>query len=172
MTTPTDQELVAGANRGEAAAFEALYRRHRDWVVRLAERVTGSRDDALDVLQDAFVQLFARFPGFVLTAQLSTFLYPMVRHLALDRVRRRRSTVDVDTLAETLPAPTSRADPGDLERLVAALPSPQREVVLLRYAEDFSLAQIATALGIPPGTVRSRLHAALQTLRARVARNE
>jgi RNA polymerase sigma-70 factor (ECF subfamily) len=165
VSDPSDLELVQRANRGDAAAFEALYRRYRDWVVRLAERHTGSRDDALDVLQDAFAHLFGRFPGFVLTAQLTTYLYPVVRNLALDRVRRRRPEVDVDTLAETLPAPPAAAPDHGLARLVAALPAAQREVLLLRYADDRSLAQIADALAIPLGTVKSRLHAALAALK-------
>ncbi|MFN8642376.1 MAG: RNA polymerase sigma factor [Candidatus Binatia bacterium] len=168
MPDPSDAELVQRANRGDAEAFATLYRRHRDWVIRLAERHTGNHDDALDVLQDAFAHLFGRFPGFVLTAQLKTFLYPVVRHLALDRIRRRRPEVDIDALADTLPAPPVTAD-GDLSRLLALLPPGQREVLLLRYADDLSLEQIAAALNVPLGTVKSRLHAALAALKGRVA---
>ena len=167
MPEPSDLELVQRANRGEVEAFETLYRRYRDWVAALAERYTGNRDDALDVLQDTFAYLFGRFPGFVLTAQLKTFLYPVVRNLSLDRVRRRRPEVDVDTLAETLPAPTSRRADGRGRRK-GSRAAPQREVLLLRYADDLSLAQIADALGIPVGTVKSRLHTALTALKKRV----
>lgn len=167
MSGPSDHELVHRANGGDSEAFALLYHRHRDWVVRLAERYTGDRDDALDVLQDAFADFFASFPGFVLTAQLKTFLYPVVRHLALDRIRRRRPTVDVDRLADTLPAPPPAAADGDLARLVATLPAGQREVVLLRYVDDLSLADIAAALSLPLGTVKSRLHAALTALKGR-----
>lgn len=166
MPVPSDRDLVERANRGEVEAFDALYRRHRDWVAALAERWTGNRDDALDVLQETFTFLFRRFPGFELTAQLRTFLYPVVRHLSLDRVRRRRPEIDVDSLADLLPAPPPASD-GDLGRLLAALPAAQREVVWLRYADDLSLAQIGDALGIPVGTVKSRLHAALGALKAR-----
>jgi RNA polymerase sigma-70 factor (ECF subfamily) len=166
---PSDLDLVARANRGEVEAFEALYRRYRDWVVALAERHTGNRDDALDVLQDAFAYLFGRFPGFVLRAQMKTFLYPVVRNLSLDRVRRRRPEVDVDTLADILPAPPVTAA-SDLGHLLAAMPAAQREVLLLRYADDLSLAQIAEALGIPLGTVKSRLHVALGALKGRTQR--
>ena len=169
MPEPSDLDLVARANRGEVEAFEALYRRYRDWVVALAERHTGNRDDALDVLQDAFAHLFGRFPGFVLTAQMKTFLYPVVRNLSLDRVRRRRPEIDVDTLADTLPAPPT-AGVSDLGRLLEAMPAMQREVLLLRYADDLSLAQIGEALGVPVGTVKSRLHAALEGLKRRVRR--
>ena len=163
----SDDVLIVRANRGDAAAFEALYHRHRDWVVRLATRWTANPDDALDVLQDVFAYLFGKFPGFALTAQLRTFLYPVVRNLALDRVRRRRPEVDIDGLADILPAATSGAPSGDVERLVATLPAAQREVLLLRYVDDFSLAQIATALDVPLGTVKSRLHNALSTLKSR-----
>ena len=74
----TDQQLIASANRGDAAAFDALYRRYRDWVVSLAFRFAHHRDDALDIMQDTFLHLLGRFPGFVLTCQLKTFLYPIV----------------------------------------------------------------------------------------------
>src|SRR6266478_6736511 len=96
----------------------------------------------------------------------SSDLYPTVRHLALDRRRRRRPGVDVDDLAEVLPAPagptgTSR----ELLRAVNALPRPQREVVVMRFGDDLSLQQIADASGIPLGTVKSRLHHALVAMR-------
>ncbi len=169
MPDRSDLELVERANGGDADAFETLYRRYRDWVVALAERYTGNREDALDVLQDAFAHLFGRFPGFVLTAQLKTFLYPVVRNLSLDRVRRRRAEIDVDTLADVLPAPPP-ASSSDVSRLLATLPATQREVLVLRFADDLSLAQIAEALGIPLGTVKSRLHAALTALKSRVER--
>jgi RNA polymerase sigma-70 factor (ECF subfamily) len=143
-----------------------LYRRHRDWVAALAERHTGNRDDALDVLQETFAYLFGRFPGFMLTAQLKTFLYPVIRNLSLDRIRRRRPEVDVETLADVLPAPPVASD-GDVNRLLASLPSTHREVLVLRFADDLSLSQIAEALAIPLGTVKSRLHAALTALKER-----
>lgn len=165
-----DAALIARANRGDAAAFDALYQRHRDWVARLAQRWTGNADDALDVLQDAFAYFFGKFPGFELSAELRTFLYPVVRNLALDRVRRRRPEIDVDTLADSLPATAAESPTGDLQRLVATLPAAQREVLLLRYVDDFSLPQIADALDIPLGTVKSRLHNALAALKQVVRR--
>lgn len=160
----TDQELIERANRGDAAAFEALYRRYRDWVAGLALRFTGDRDDALDVLQETFAYFFAKFPGFELTSAVKTFLYPTIKHLSLDRRRRRRPSVDVDELADVLPAPTAETS-SDLDRLLGLLPDAQRDVVMLRFADDLSLAQIAKALGIPLGTVKSRLHGAIETLR-------
>ena len=71
----TDQQLVEAINGGDSTAFEILYYRHRDWTMRLALRFTGHHDDALDVLQEAFAYFARKFPGFILTASLTTFLY-------------------------------------------------------------------------------------------------
>jgi RNA polymerase sigma-70 factor (ECF subfamily) len=166
--SPSDADLIDRGNRGEAQAFEELYVRHRDWVAALAYRFTGDREEALDVLQDTFSYFFGKFPGFALTAALRTFLYPTVKHLCLTRLRQRRPTVDIDDLAEMLVAPEPASGTADLNRLVRSLPAAQREVVLLRFVDDFSLEQIAAALNIPLGTVKSRLHNALEALRQRI----
>jgi len=165
----SDAELVAAANAGDARAFAALYHRHRDWVLRLACRFTGDRDAALDVLQDAFLYLLRKFPGFRLTARLTTFLYPTVKHLALARRRQQRAQLLQDEDAAELAAPGDDATSSHAESPLAAvltgLPPAQREVVLMRFVDDLSLAEIAVILGIPVGTVKSRLHHALGALR-------
>ena len=79
----TDQELIASLNRGNDAAFDALYYRYRDWVVRLAHRFTGNADDALDVMQETFAYVAGKFPGFELTCAMTSFLYPAVRNLSI-----------------------------------------------------------------------------------------
>jgi RNA polymerase sigma-70 factor (ECF subfamily) len=163
----TDRALIDRANRGDADAFEALYHRYCDWVLSVAYRYTGDRDDALDVLQETFAYLFGKFPGFVPTAQLTTFLFPVVRNLSIDRLRKRRPSVDVDDLADVLPAPDAGSSNADLHRLLQLLPATQREVLLLRFVDDLSLQQIADALGVPLGTVKSRLHNALESMRKR-----
>src|SRR5213594_1361660 len=84
----SDLELIAAINDGEAAAFEALYFRYRDWVVGLAHRFTGDSDSALDVLQETFLYFLRKFPGFRLTASLKTFLYPAIRNLSIAARRK------------------------------------------------------------------------------------
>src|SRR5438093_11805475 len=84
----TDLELIAAINAGDAAAFEALYFRYRDWVAGLAYRFTGDSDAALDVLQETFLYFLRKFPGFRLTANLKTFLYPAVRNLSIAARRK------------------------------------------------------------------------------------
>src|ERR1051325_3093130 len=85
-----DQELVAAINRGDWSAFEPLYFRHRDWAYRRACRFTGEHAAALDVVQEAFAYLLAQFPGFRLTAKMTTFLYPVVKNTALAGKRRSK----------------------------------------------------------------------------------
>ena len=171
----SDQELVAAANAGDASAFEAIYYRHRDWVVNLACRFCGDREMALDILQEAFLYLLKKFPGFELRCELRSFLYPVVKHLALNARKKaarfattesREYLATVDELFAGLEAPRTEA-PSDEEvrAALARLPSQQRETVVLRFIEGMDLAEIAVALEVPIGTVKSRLHHALETLR-------
>jgi len=164
----SDQELIELINNGDADAFEVLYKRYRDWVFNLAWRFTGSQQDALDVLQDTFIYLLGKFPGFSLTASMTTFLYPVVKHISLTvRSKNSRSTSDEDILSE-ITAPTLKENHSSRSELIdvlAVLPDEQREVLLMRFVDDMSLQEIATALNIPVGTVKSRLHHALQKLR-------
>lgn len=163
----SDAELVRAARHGDRAAFDALYLRHREWVLALALRHTARRDDALDVAQDAFVQLLKKLPELELAGPLTTWLYPVVVHRAIDLARKRvRDTRDEAALAEAAARPAGDpSERAELERLVRALGAEQREVLLLRFADGFELEEIADALAIPLGTVKSRLHQALAHLR-------
>jgi RNA polymerase sigma-70 factor, ECF subfamily len=93
VETRSDAALIDAINGGDAEAFAALYHRHRDWVASLACHFTGDPDMALDVLQETFLYLLRKFPGFRLTSQLKTFLYPAVRNLSIAvKASRRRSS--------------------------------------------------------------------------------
>ena len=165
----SDQELIELGNKGDSDAFERLYYRYRDWVYRLAWRFTGNRSDALDVLQETFTYLLGKFPGFELTSSMTTFLYPAVRHISITiSSKKDRIKTDEDILSE--PAATTSEETklyrSELAAVLAILPDEQREVLLMRFVDDMSLQEIATALNIPIGTVKSRLHNSLHTLRS------
>jgi RNA polymerase sigma-70 factor, ECF subfamily len=159
-----DGELVEAANRGEKEAFEAFYQRYREWVFGVARRFCGSQDDACDVLQETFFYFFNKFPGFELRAQLKTFLYPVAKHIALNRSKRAAQSVPLTPEFDQMPAESTRdeqAERRELLELIRVLPEAQREVVMLRFADDLDLSEIAVTIGIPLGTVKSRLHQAL-----------
>src|SRR3989442_9416068 len=106
----SDEELIAAINDGDSDAFEVLYYRHRDWVVSLAYRFTGDRELALDVLQETFIYFVKKFPGFRLTAQLKTFLYPAIRNLSIAARRKaERFQSDVN-------------EPGTIEAVITTEP--------------------------------------------------
>src|SRR5688572_655662 len=163
----TDQDLIAAINRGDTEAFEELYFRYRDWVARLAFRYTHDEDLALDVMQEVFVYFMKKFPGFELRCELKTFLYPAVRNLAIGMRRKsERYISDEETLqSQPHPATSQEGNAGEvLLGIIHSLPEAQREVLMLRFVDGLALNEIASALEIPLGTVKSRLHNALETL--------
>lgn len=163
----TDLELVAAVNAGDSGAFEVLYFRHRDWTMRLALRFTGHHDDALDVLQETFGYFARKFPGFQLTAALTTFLYPAVRNFSIAaRKKRQRSSGGDDHLPLIAqPQAESGSDRSDLEQSLASLSDAHREILLMRFVDDMTQPEIAAALDLPLGTVKSRLHHAILAAR-------
>jgi RNA polymerase sigma-70 factor (ECF subfamily) len=160
----SDSELVAAANGGDRSAFDVLYHRYKQWVVSLATRFTGDSEQALDVCQETFLYLLSKFPGFKLTSRLTTFLYPAVKNLSIGMRRKTAKFMGGDLPLDALAAPAAGAK-HELTEVVAGLPETHSEVVLMRFVDGLSLEEIAVALEIPLGTVKSRLHNALGMLR-------
>jgi RNA polymerase sigma-70 factor (ECF subfamily) len=164
----SDQELIQLVNEGDKDAFETLYLRYKDWVCRLAWRFTGNRQDTLDVVQETFIYLLGKFPGFTLTASMKTFLYPVVRHISLTIRSKSHRLINDEEIFNEITAPAvkeSRSSRSELAVVLAVLPDEQREVLLMRFFDSMNLQDIAAALNIPEGTVKSRLYNTLQKLR-------
>lgn len=164
----SDEELIESANKGDVDAFEALYRRYRDWVYHLAWRFTGNHDDALDVLQETFTYLLKKLPNLQLTCSMTTFLYPVVKHISLVIRRKTARQISGDEKISELPAPLPKETPAcraELAAVLATLPNEQQEVLLMRFVDEMSLKDIAAALNVNVSTVKSRLYRALETLR-------
>ncbi|MCF7955382.1 MAG: RNA polymerase sigma factor [Phycisphaerae bacterium] len=166
----TDGELIEEINGGDDGAFEVLYTRYRDWVYNLARRFTGRDGEALDVLQETFMYLLKKFPGFVLTAKMTTFLYPVVKNFSITAGKKRRRFKFVSTEVAFSNEEAEAENPLDIQRaeLRAAmdvLPENQREVVLLRFVDGFSLDEIAEIMKVPLSTVKSWLYKGLRKLR-------
>ena len=156
-------------NTGDEAAFEILYLRHREWVVSLARKFTGCDSLANDVLQETFLYFLKKFPGFVLTSQLKTFLYPAVKNQSLNaigKVTKFQSGTEGQTFLDHLAAPSvTPGCNGDFEAVLSSLSEDHQEILLLRFVDGLSIAEIAEAACIPLGTAKSRLHHALNRLR-------
>ena len=165
---PSDDDLIAAINGGDRQAFARLYYRYRDWAMRLAMRFTRSEADSLDVLQETFAYFFRKFPGFRRTAALTTFFYPVVRNLSIAARRKRERFAGDDPAIANAPAgPEPGDDPREeLSAVLAGLSEGHREVLLMRFVDDMSMDEIGQALGIPAGTVKSRLHNAIRQLEA------
>ena len=149
--------------------MEALYFRYREYVYTLAVSFCRNEADALDVMQETFFYLFRKFPGFELTAQMRTFLYPAVRNLSIARIKKHRRAVPLgdeqEELADGVPAAPDGEPLAEFSAVLSRLSEEQRSVVVLRFVEDMELAEIAETLEIPLGTVKSRLHHAMANLR-------
>jgi RNA polymerase sigma-70 factor (ECF subfamily) len=170
----SDQALVEALGAGEGDALAELYARHGAVVYRMALRAAGNAEDAADATQEAFLHVLQRAGWLRLTGRLTTYLYPVVTRLA--RRARERAGRRIDDGEAFLAAALTLVDPGasderagadraELARALALLPAAQREAVLLRYADGLTVEDAAAALGCPEGTVRSRVHHALQGLR-------
>jgi RNA polymerase sigma-70 factor (ECF subfamily) len=164
MDPRTEAELARALRGGDASAFEGFYDRYHEWVAGLALRFTANREDALDVLQETFTYLFRRGRDFELRSQMKTFLYPVVKHLSLARRQAARRQAPLDPRTDPAAPPVGS---GELDGLLVGLSEVQQEVVLLRFVDGLDLQAIADALEVPLGTVKSRLHSALDLIRGR-----
>lgn len=173
-----ERALLARLRRGEPEAFEALVIEHQHRVFGVAFRMLGSRAEAEDVAQEAFLRAYRSVAEFRGDAKLSTWLYAITSRLCLNRLdsAERRRTRHGDDLLESVA--DERLDPtGALEQrqravalhlAIAELSDERRLVVVLADLEGLAYEEIAEALGLPVGTVRSRLHRARMELRERL----
>src|SRR6185312_1406998 len=177
--------LVRHAQGGDRDAFRAIMTRCNQRLFRLARGVVGNDTDAEDVLQEAYLKAFAAIAGFRGEAGLYTWLSAITLNEAKSRLRRRRPTVELDTMddhsnivlltgagAQRNPeAEAARAQVRHvLERAVDDVPLDFRLVFLLREVEGCSIEETAAQLGIKAATVKTRHHRARQMLRATLDR--
>jgi len=173
----SDAGLVAQARQGDEAALEQLVRRHQRYVLNLAYRVLGDYAEAEDVAQEAFVRAWRGLSGFRGQARFTTWLYRIVHNLCLNRLPGlRRELLQVELLEEVLddPAPSppdlfeARERVAFLHAELDRLPEKYRLVLTLRYLQGLSYAEIAAALDVPMGTVKTHLHRARRLLMERL----
>ena len=168
-----EEEWIGQARAGDQAAFRKLVERHSARAIGLARRMLGSDADAEEVAQDSFVRAWRALPRFRGDSSFSTWLHRIVVRRALDRSATLKVRRAVETGLEEAHEPTEAPAPGvsrehamRLDRLLELLTGVQRAAVVLDYYEDRSVEQVARAMGIPVGTVKTHLHRARALMRA------
>lgn len=181
--TETDEShLLARCQAGDRAAQEDLVRRCQQQVYRLARHLLGNQDDALDATQEALVAMLRSLPGFQRRSRFDTWLYRLTtnvclqyRRRLLSRTRLVTSTEEEDLPAATTPSPETlvldREQQAAVWRELARLPMQFRVVVVLRELEGLAYEEIAESLGVPLGTVQSRLNRGRRLLREALLAN-
>jgi RNA polymerase sigma-70 factor (ECF subfamily) len=175
---PSDEELLAGLAAGRLEALDALYERYKSMAYGIARRITADDVLAEDVVQDAFLGAWRSADRYAAgRGSVKTWLLSIVHHRAIDAVRRRRPTAELPVEGEGQATPAALTLPdvwgevsGRLDRqvvvaAVAGLPDAQREALELAYWGGLSQTEIADRLGVPLGTVKSRVRLALVALR-------
>ena len=165
MRAPRDERAhVRGAQRGSASDLEALFRAHWPRAYRAAYLVTHDAHAAEDIAQESFLAAIRALDNFDRRRPFGPWLHRIVVNRAIDWSRARRLRAEVE-LNESLPAAAYAEPPGgDVLRALAQLSPEQRGVVVMRYLLEFTPGEIAEALGLPRGTVNSRLRRGLDAL--------
>jgi RNA polymerase sigma-70 factor (ECF subfamily) len=184
-----DAELAERAAGGDNRAFEAIMRRHNRLLFRTARSILRSDAESEDAVQEAYLRAWRALASFRADSKLSTWLVRIVINEALGRLRRRSATVipleatmdDCDAPPEDSIAgdevqqPERIAMRGEIRRLMEAridtLPEAFRTVFMLRAVEELSVEEVASALGLPDATVRTRFFRARGLLRDGLSRD-
>jgi RNA polymerase sigma-70 factor (ECF subfamily) len=165
----TDEELVLAAQRGDAAAMEELLRRHYDRVHAVCRRIAGVTRDADDAAQEAMIRIVRSLDRFDGRAAFGTWAYRIATNTALDELRKRRRRPQLHLVADDDAPSAELVDPmadrtveavGDrlaIDAALADLPEEFKVPVVMRDVGDLDYAEIAEALGVPIGTVKSRI---------------
>ena len=182
IPTPLDDDrraaewrLVQDAQAGDLSAFERLYRENERRVFALCMRLASDPALAEELTQEVFVRAWRKLGSFRGQSAFSSWLHPLTVNVALSERRSRRRRLarivprdDLTTLEPEAPAPTPEAG-FDLERAMAALPPGARRVFVLHDVEGRTHDEIASLLGLAPGTSKAQLHRARRLLREALA---
>jgi len=180
-----ERELLAAARAGEANAFCLLIQPLEARLLRQAMGLAADQSAAEDLVSEVRIRAWKNLPRYNETCRLSTWLYAILLHCHQEAARRARSrpvstarmpahqAADLDARQQNNPAPDTSPDEtalrneaaAQLNRCVQMLPEKHREIIQLRFFEDASLPDMAAVLGCSVGTVKSRLHYALEKLR-------
>ena len=186
QTVDEDSEVLSRCRQGDTDAFELLVRKYQKRLLNTAYRMTGSYEDACEVVQDAFLSAYRGLKAFEGRSRFSTWLFTIVINLSRNRIRqiasrlrREQNSLDDPVLTEegAIGREIPSAEPSVVERIekrelqekvqdcIGRLDGEFREVLVLRDIQGFSYEEIRAMLEIPEGTVKSRLFRARDALK-------
>jgi RNA polymerase sigma-70 factor (ECF subfamily) len=161
----TDEELLSLVAAGSQEAFHALFQRHADRVLRYAISIVRSRHLAEEVLQETMIVIWKGAKRFEGRSKATTWMLGIARNLSHNLLRKEKRGERVPDVEMTMPDPADGTQKAlQVQRALDVLTDAQREVLHLVYYEEMSLAEAANVLGIPEGTVKSRMFHARKAL--------
>lgn len=168
-----EEALVRRAQAGDRDAFRSLYQAYQDRVFATAYRIAGDRETAADLTQEVFVKVFEELPGFRFGSRFSTWLYRVAANHAINKASEtarharlnERVAREKPSVAPPAPAAPDRFADERIQAALGGLSVKLRVVTVLRYLEGLSYEEIAEALDLSVGTVKSRLFLAHATLK-------
>ncbi len=176
----SDPDLVRRASHGDAAAWEQLVTAHQEAVFRLAYLMLGDPADAQDAAQETFIHAYRALARFDTSRPMRPWLLKIVSNQARNRRRaagryvaalRRALIAEPDKVIQPAADQAARSEAQELWQAVRRLDPADQEIVYLRYFLELPVAEAAAALGVPEGTVKSRLNRALGRLREVIVRD-
>jgi RNA polymerase sigma-70 factor (ECF subfamily) len=171
-----DAQLIRDTLAGDSAAFGQLVCKYQDRLYTALAHMLRAPEEARDVVQEAFIQAFVKLETFRGSSAFYTWLYRIAFNVSVSRKRRQRAVLSLDRTRDLsgeepldVASPAERMERGEravqVRRAMAALSEEHRTILVLREIEGFDYDQIADALDVAVGTVRSRLHRARAQLR-------
>lgn len=161
-----DRMAIEQVLSGDREAFRFLVERYQNQALTHAAALLGGRTDAQDAVQEAFLDAFGALRRFDLTRRFYPWLYVLVRNRCFKLLAARKPTEDIEEIAIVAPKSGITAEDAlTLERALKTIDPQDREIVTLKHLDGLSYREIAEYLGIPQGTVMSRLFYARRSLR-------
>lgn len=178
VTTFDERQVVVLAQKGDRAAFGELVHQYQKRAYFIAYGFVRNREDALEMAQESFARAYKAISRFDTALPFYPWLYRIVKNTCLNFIkkRNRRGETSLESLTESgIQLPSKKGGParkarlselrGDISAALERLSVDHREIVTLRHIHELSYGEIAECLGVPSGTVMSRLHAARRNLR-------
>ncbi len=180
LSAAADRDLVYSAVRGSEGGFEELVRRYQRPISAYVYRMVGNYEAALDLTQEIFIKIYASLSRYRPEFKFSTWIYKIAHNAAIDHLRRTagrdRSIINGNASEQyDLPLESAGLSPEqqsereerrvEIETVVRSLPTPYRELIVLRHSQDLTYDEIVEVTGLPLGTVKNRLFRAREMMR-------